>query len=119
MKLLPIALVVLLLASTTPLHGGEEGEIDYLLSFIGGSGCTFIRNGNAYSGEKAREHLAYKYGRVKSKIKGAEEFIDHIASASSISGRPYLVECGKRRMTARDWLTEALASHRAAAKKEP
>lgn len=93
------------MASTT-------GEIEYLLRFVAESGCTFIRNGREYSAEKAAEHLEHKYSRVKSRIPDADTFIQRIASASSISKKPYQVQCRENRVQAGKWLEDALESFR-------
>lgn len=85
-----------------------NSEIDYLLSFVGKSDCTFIRSGKEYSAAKAAEHLEYKYSRVKSRIPDADTFIDRIASASSITNKPYQVQCRGKSIQARKWLNEAL-----------
>ena len=49
----------------------------------------FIRNGSEYSPKEAAEHLRMKRRKAGSKIKTAEDFIDHIASKSYMSGEPY------------------------------
>ena len=94
---------------------GAESEIAYLLEYIRQSGCTFYRNGGAYDAEHAAAHLRSKYdvAAASGKILTTEAFIAKIATASSMTGRPYLVECaGAARGTTADWLTAALSRHR-------
>jgi len=55
-------------------------------------GAHFIRNGNSYDGKAAADHLRSKRNYAGSRIKTAEEFIQGIASRSSMSGLPYKVQ---------------------------
>jgi len=91
----------------------ENEEIEYLLAYIESSGCVFVRNGKEYQAGEAREHLAKKYRHVKRHMQTAEDFIDRIASRSSISGRQYTVRCDGIMRAVEDWLHEALAEYRA------
>ncbi|MDR2104683.1 MAG: DUF5329 domain-containing protein [Deferribacteraceae bacterium] len=52
----------------------------------------FIRNSDSYNKDEAAAHLLSKYKRVRKNIATAEEFIEKIASKSSISGRDYLIK---------------------------
>lgn len=105
-------LLLSVLLSVGYADADEKKEIDFLLSFITASDCTFIRNGKEYKSQEASEHLEYKYNHVKSRIKTADDFINRIASKSSISKKPYEVQCGDKRLKSGPWLTEALRSHR-------
>lgn len=71
-------------------------EIDTLLAYLDKSGCRFFRNGTWYVAAEARAHVAKKYQYLlgKGQIVSTEAFIDKAASESSISGKPYLVQCG-------------------------
>ena len=95
-----------------------DPEITWLLSFISSSGCEFYRNGSAHDSVSAAEHLGYKYKRGKRWVNGADQFIARIASGSSMSGSPYEVVCDGNRMASSDWLTSALAEHRASEMQE-
>lgn len=53
--------------------------------------AKFIRNGSAYDAKIAAEFLRRKWKSRKSKIKTANDFIDQVASKSSITGKPYLL----------------------------
>lgn len=87
-------------------------EIDHLLNFVGTSPCTFIRNGTEYRADKAREHLSTKYQFAGSQITTAEQFIQHLATQSSMSGERYHVKCGKSDLLSSDWLSSELVRFR-------
>jgi hypothetical protein len=90
-------------------------EIDRLLEHIQTSPCRFNRNGDWYETAAAAEHIdrKYRYLLRRDRINSAEEFIEQAATASSISGKNYLVQCrtGEVQTTA-DWLTSVLAELR-------
>ena len=92
----------------------ENEEIDYLLTHLANSGCTFIRNGDEHEAKEARDHLKMKYNHAKKRIKTAEDFINKIASKSSLSRKPYVVHCGNVQTLSQKWLEDALTAHRAA-----
>ena len=54
-------------------------------------GAVFIRNGSEYSADKAADHLRMKLRYAGKRIKTAEEFIDNLATGSSMSGKPYRI----------------------------
>ena len=81
---------------------------------MGDSDCTFTRNGTKHSAEDAEAHLTMKYERYSSRIKTAESFIDRLASESSWTGKPYLIQCADATVPSRQWLTERLQSYRKA-----
>ena len=106
---------VILLAFSLPVAAAtaQDPEVVYLLSWVAQSDCTFVRNGDDHPADEAADHLEMKYNRVRRWIDDADEFIDRIASGSSISGRTYLVRCpGVAEQASRDWLTGALRQHR-------
>lgn len=86
-----------------------KNEIAHLLATVAESPCMFIRNGKRYSAEDAAVHLSMKYKRGKAYVESTQQFIDRIASNSSISGKPYQIRCpGTAPQTTRAWLTEQL-----------
>jgi hypothetical protein len=100
-------------AQTPPI---AQAEIDYLLEFVGNSGCEFYRNGKSYTSAKAQAHLRSKYKKVIARwqIDTAEDFIAKVATKSSVSGRAYAAKCGGAAViSASQWLTDALMRHRA------
>lgn len=109
-----LAAGLLLLMLALPA-AAEDAEIEYLLTSVEQSHCTFVRNGDAHPSAEAADHLRMKYGRAGWRVKGADQFIDRIASKSSLSGRPYTMQCGDAEAyPTRDWLSERLAEYRAA-----
>ncbi len=108
-----MAIVEFALLSTASLADTIDDEIDYLISSVGKSGCTFIRNGKRYSGKDARAHLKSKRRRNAHLIDSTEEFIEKIASKSSTSGKVYLMSCnGEDQQTADEWFTAVLRKYR-------
>lgn len=114
---------LLLLAFTTtlstaaPLPPPARAEVDALLTRLQSSGCEFNRNGSWYAGADAKAHLLKKLDYLEGKdlVKTAEQFIERGASASSMSGKPYLVRCaGKAPVESAKWLTAELQALRGA-----
>lgn len=104
MRLLLTVIAGLLVLGTA--HADEPPtEIEYLLQEIGSSGCTFIRNGKEHAADAAEDHLRMKYRRGKRYADTTENFIDRLATASSWSKKPYMIECpGEDRMPTGTWL---------------
>jgi hypothetical protein len=93
-------------------------EVNYLLSYIETSGCSFYRNGSWYDGARARAHLQTKYDYLAGRnlVGSADEFIDKGASKSSFSGKPYKIRCATAtEVESGLWFHEVLARFRAAA----
>jgi hypothetical protein len=108
--------VFIWLAGTASVHADPhrppvQAEVDALLGRLSASGCVFNRNGSWHSAVEAKTHLAGKleYLERRGLVQTAEQFIERGASASSISGRPYLVKCGNAvPMESRKWLEAQL-----------
>lgn len=112
-KTVGAALAAIALSATISLADPMDDEIDYLLSEVAKSRCTFIRNGKRYPGRDARAHLRSKYRYNAHLIDSTEEFIEKIASKSSMSGKPYLIRCsGQDEQTAGGWFTALLQTYR-------
>lgn len=78
-------------AQTKPLT--EEQKINQLIAYIEQlPNAKFVRNGSKYSAKEAAEHLRKKYNYAKDDIKTATEFIEELASKSSMSGKEYTIE---------------------------
>lgn len=91
-------------------------EIDYLLQSVEQSGCLFIRNGKSHDSVAAAKHLQMKRERGRRYYDSTEEFIDRLASKSSISGKPYLIDCPEQSpVKAAGWFLKKLEDFRAAA----
>ena len=118
MQILSLLFFLGVFFSGGPVFAEGNEEIEYLLSYIGASDCVFIRNGKEHQPKKASEHLAMKYSHVKKRIKTADDFIDKIASQSSITRRQYKIRCGGVQIPARQWLRDALESRRISAESQ-
>ena len=111
--------LVLFFICASPSRAGEsaQGEIDHLIDYVARSNCTFIRNGFRGDSDAAANHLRRKYRYARDRLTTAEQFIDYIASRSSITGRPYVVECpGHERQESGLWLRQELSRFRTAAR---
>ena len=89
-------------------------EINSLLDFVEHSECRFVRNGSEYPGAEARVHLQKKltYLEDRNKVNSAEDFIELVASQSSMSGRAYEVRCPAGVQPASLWLKTELQRQR-------
>ena len=104
-----IALAVLLLTPLLAAADSTKSEIEYLLSAIGSSECTFVRNGKRHSAERAESHLRMKYERGRRYATSAEAFIERLASKSSWTREVYVIECpGAEPEPTGSWLTKRL-----------
>jgi hypothetical protein len=95
-----------------------QTEVHYLLAYIESSECEFYRNGAAYDAAHAAAHLRSKYASMDAagRIPTAEDFIDRVASRSSLTGRNYDVQCaGQERRWTAPWLRDVLARLRSTA----
>lgn len=83
----------LTLPAWAKLNAHEEARINAMLDGLAQKkDLVFVRNGDAHNCEEAVSHLRLKLGNTRNRIDTAEEFIDKVASSSSISGKPYLVK---------------------------
>lgn len=70
----------------------ESDKIELLLHLIDGmQDVVFIRNGHEYDCHAAAKHLRTKWKAQLAVIKTARDFVLHLASRSSLSGKPYLL----------------------------
>ena len=86
-------------------------EIGQLLGYIERSGCALYRNGSWYSASDARAHLEKKYRYLfdRGLVNTTEDFMDRVATASSMSGEPYQVKCNRGEpASSAEWLTTEL-----------
>lgn len=88
-----LALVTLLLVTTASAREAkEQARIEFLLRTVETSGgVKFIRNGTAHDAADAASHLRRKLDHGGKRIQTAEQFIEHAASMSSMTGRKYKV----------------------------
>lgn len=106
-------LMLALLVPAAVFAGNTEVEVEHLIEAVGGSDCTFIRNGSSHDAEDAASHLRMKYRRGKRYAPTAELFIERLASKSSMSGKPYEIKCqDKDAVPSGEWLSARLQEFR-------
>lgn len=90
-------------------------EIQTLLAAMEQSGCDFYRNGSWHTATDAHAHLARKLAEAERRHppRSADEFIDVVATRSSISGEPYRVRCpGVAPIASAVWFRQTLERSR-------
>src|SRR5262245_29188514 len=115
---LPLALLATVSAAA-PLSPTAHAEIDTLLTRLETSGCQVSRNGTWYPAAETRSHLETKlhYLEDRGAVENAEQFIERAASASSMSGQPYLIKCGDNPpVESGAWFSRELQAIRASAR---
>jgi hypothetical protein len=106
-------LLFVTLASVSARADDMPAEVDYLLTAMGSCDCTFFRNGKSYSASEAEAHLRMKYKRGRRFAATTEDFIENLASRSSISKDPYYISCHTGEMIeSGTWLMRLLAERR-------
>jgi len=101
-------------AKESNLANLEKAKIDFLILRIKESKLCFIRNGKEYNSKQAAKHLKKKLSWARknffrSKDITAEEFIDEIASRSSITKEEYLLRTlDAKTITVKEWLKKEL-----------
>ena len=108
------ALLVFAVVHAAPPPSAQT-EIKYLLSTVADSECKFYRNGSWYDAKSAAAHLSAKldYLSAKDLVQSAEDFIDKAATRSSLSERPYEIQCGESAaVPSSQWLLILLARYR-------
>ncbi len=92
-----------------------RAEVTHLLDAVEKSQCKFNRNGSWYDAKEARAHLEKKFTYLDKKdmLTTTESFIERGASTSSMSGKPYQMQCsGAKPVASAAWLTEELSRYR-------
>ena len=92
----------------TPLT--EKEKIEALLSSIEHlKNAKFYRNGTLYDAPTAAKHLWLKLSKAGDDIKTAQEFIEQIASKSSVTGQDYkIIFSDGKEITARKYFYDRL-----------
>ena len=113
-----LLLLAILLSSTSYAADRKdimEKEIQHLFDHLKNSDCEFNRNGKWYNAEEAQNHINKKYNYLLKRglINSTEQFIDRVASKSSMSGKPYIVKCGESQaINSSVWFKEELTRFR-------
>jgi hypothetical protein len=70
----------------------EKEKIEHLIQEIAGlKDAKFIRNGKEHTAEEAATHLRQKLTAVEKEIKTADEFVEKVATKSSLTDEPYTI----------------------------
>jgi hypothetical protein len=83
------ATFVIVAASQTATEAAKIGRLIDAVAAM--EGVTFLRNGTEHAPAEAAGHLRAKWEAQAARISTAEQFIEEIASRSSLSGEPYEV----------------------------
>lgn len=112
-KLVWITCAVLWSVVATAEAPDTAAEIEHLISAVGESRCTFVRNGKEHDAEAAEAHLRLKYRRDRKYATTAGNFIDRLASKSSMSRKAYQMVCpASPPVASGDWLRARLTEYR-------
>lgn len=89
----------------------ERARIDGLIASIGAlEHAVFVRNGSEHTPAEAAEHLRRKLEAAGEDVGTADQFVEQLASRSSISGEPYAIRFDDgRTTTVADFLRAELA----------
>jgi hypothetical protein len=91
----------------------EMKKIEWLLNRIQKANITFVRNGSDHSPQEASDHLRSKLQQAGDQIKTLDDFIENLASKSSMSGSPYQVKMPDGSlMNAKDWYGQELKEYK-------
>lgn len=88
----------------------EKEKIEVLISSIEHlKNAKFNRNGSLYDASTAAKHLRMKWNKAGDNIKTAQEFIEQIASKSSMTGLEYkIIYSDGREISARKYFYDKL-----------
>lgn len=90
--LLAAAAAALAVPARAELSAAERARIERLIVFVANQkDMQFVRNGNVYSCTDAAAFLRKKLDSMGQQVSTAQQFIEQIASKSSMSGEPYMV----------------------------
>ena len=108
-------IISLLMLKSLSVKGADttEREVRLLIGAVAASHCDFNRNGRQHTAEEAATHLELKYARAGKHIDSADDFITQLASSSSFTGKPYMMNCEGGTLPAGDWMVDALEQIRA------
>ena len=105
-----VALVLGAARAEGPKAPGEKDKIEALLKAVEQMpDAKFVRNGTAYDGRAAADHMRRKWKKVEKEVRTARDFIRLAGTKSYETGQVYLVRFkdGKEVESAK-WLTERL-----------
>lgn len=83
----------------------DDDKIEFLINKVEHlENAKFVRNGTYHDAKAAASHLRLKWEKAGSAIKTVDDFIEKIATKSSISGEPYTIEYSNgKKITAKEF----------------
>jgi hypothetical protein len=73
-------------------RASDAERIQAAIAKVESSGHTFIRNGEEHAAKEAADHLRRKLEGAGEQVKTFDEFVEHVATRSKISGEEYHVK---------------------------
>jgi hypothetical protein len=74
------------------MPAAERSRVERLIKYVESrTDVQFIRNGTAYSSQDAASFLRGKMDQMGEGVMSARQFIEQIASRSTMSGQPYMI----------------------------
>lgn len=99
-SILVIFLTLFVTTKALALSPEEKIRTEALLTELGKQqNLTFTRNGSGHSAPEAESHLRLKLGKTEKRLQTTEQFIDNVASKSSITGKEYQVTDAQGKVT--------------------
>jgi hypothetical protein len=88
----------------------ETEKIELLINSVEQlPGAKFYRNGSWYEAKAAADHLQMKLSKAGNRIKTAQDFIDKIATESSMTGEAYKIRyTNGKEVTTKEYFTKKL-----------
>jgi uncharacterized membrane protein len=89
---------------------GEKEKIEALIKAVEGmTDAKFVRNGTAYDGKAAADHMRRKWKKVEKEVQTARDFIRLAGTKSYETGEVYRVRFKDgREVESAKWMTEKL-----------
>ena len=107
---LPVAAAAIATTATAPVLS-ERAKIDALIAAVERlPDAVFIRNGSEHDAKQAADHLRLKWKHGGKRIRTARDFIRHLATKSSLTGRKYRIRFADgKEVNSGDWMRQELA----------
>ena len=98
-------------AAAAATADNERETIEWLIQRVASlRDAKFVRNGTAHDAAEAASHLRTKWKAAGNKVKTVDEFIEKLASKSSVSGSTYKIRFADgKEVNSGDWMRQELA----------
>ncbi len=94
-----------------PADAWQQEKIERLIARVESSDAVFVRNDIEYSGKQAADHMRLKLAHAGKPITTVEQFIEQVATESSLTGKRYQLRFPDGRVVETGaWLRELAAS---------